>query len=110
MRATIPVTLRTLLRTTPTVAPIPNRTVLAVSGSDATQFLNGLLAVTAIQGRQSYGAFLHAQVCRSTANGRVYSMSLLNRAVFSTTSFYTRPHPRHTSSNTTAPRPSRHRC
>lgn len=56
----IPVSLRALLRTTPTVAPIVNRTVLSVSGSDATQFLNGLLAVT-IQGRQCYGAFLHAQ-------------------------------------------------
>ena len=32
----IPVTLRTLLLTTPTIAPIPNCTVLAVSGSDAT--------------------------------------------------------------------------
>lgn len=57
----IPVSLRALLRTTPTVAPVANRTVLAVSGSDATQFLNGLLAIT-IQGRQCYGTFLHAQV------------------------------------------------
>ncbi|KAG6337365.1 hypothetical protein ID866_1738 [Astraeus odoratus] len=56
----IPVPLRTLLRAAPTVAPVPNRTVLSVSGSDATQFLNGLLAVT-VQGKQCYGAFLHAQ-------------------------------------------------
>ncbi|KAL4075918.1 hypothetical protein V8B97DRAFT_2001929 [Scleroderma yunnanense] len=56
----IPASLRALLRTTPTVAPIANRTVLAVSGSDATQFLNGLLATT-VQGRQCYGVFLHAQ-------------------------------------------------
>ena len=32
----IPVILRTLLPMTPTIATIPNRTVLAVSGSDAT--------------------------------------------------------------------------
>lgn len=49
-----------LLRTTPSVAPVPHRTVLSVSGSDATHFLDGLLATT-VQGKQSYGAFLHAQ-------------------------------------------------
>ncbi|KAF8842303.1 Aminomethyltransferase folate-binding domain-containing protein [Paxillus ammoniavirescens] len=56
----IPGSLRTLIRTTPTVAPITNRAVLSVSGSDATQFLNGLLA-NSVEGRQTYGAFLHAQ-------------------------------------------------
>lgn len=45
----------------PLLAPIPRRAVLAVSGSDATQFLNGLLA-TSLHGNPSYSAFLHAQV------------------------------------------------
>ncbi|KAF9226504.1 Aminomethyltransferase folate-binding domain-containing protein, partial [Gyrodon lividus] len=49
-----------LLRTTPTLAPITNRAVLSVSGSDATQFLNGMLA-NSVEGKHSYGAFLHAQ-------------------------------------------------
>lgn len=49
-----------LLRTTPSVAPVPHRTVLSVSGSDATTFLDGLLA-TSLKGKQSYSAFLHAQ-------------------------------------------------
>ncbi|KAH0840006.1 hypothetical protein J3R83DRAFT_968 [Lanmaoa asiatica] len=53
-------TLRALLRSTPSLAPIPHRAVLAVSGSDATQFLNGLLA-NSVQGHPSYAAFLHAQ-------------------------------------------------
>ncbi|KAG9317538.1 mitochondrial protein [Chiua virens] len=52
--------LRTLLRATPSVAPVPNRAVLAVSGSDATSFLNGLLA-NSVQGRPSYSVFLHPQ-------------------------------------------------
>lgn len=56
----VPGPLRALLRTTPTIAPVANRSVLAVSGKDAAQFLNGLLANT-IQGQQCYGAFLHAQ-------------------------------------------------
>ncbi|KAI6119408.1 hypothetical protein EDD16DRAFT_1885053 [Pisolithus croceorrhizus] len=50
-----------LLRSTPSIAPVPHRTVLSVSGPDATHFLDGLLATT-VQGKQSYGAFLHAQV------------------------------------------------
>ncbi|KIJ69985.1 hypothetical protein HYDPIDRAFT_78408 [Hydnomerulius pinastri MD-312] len=56
----IPGPLRALLRTTPTIAPVTNRAVLSVSGSDATRFLNGLLA-SSVQDKQSYGAFLHAQ-------------------------------------------------
>jgi hypothetical protein len=52
---------RALLRSTPSVAPVARRAVLAVSGSDATQFLNGLLA-SSVQGHPSYSAFLHAQV------------------------------------------------
>jgi len=57
----IPSSLRALLRTTPTLAPVSNRAVLSVSGSQATEFLNGLLAIS-VQGKQAYGAFLHAQV------------------------------------------------
>ncbi|KIK36408.1 hypothetical protein CY34DRAFT_525207 [Suillus luteus UH-Slu-Lm8-n1] len=56
----IPPSLRALLRTIPTLAPVSNRAVLSVSGSQATEFLNGLLACS-VQGKQTYGAFLHAQ-------------------------------------------------
>ncbi|OJA16967.1 hypothetical protein AZE42_00594 [Rhizopogon vesiculosus] len=56
----IPPSLRALLRATPTLAPVSNRAVLSVSGSQATEFLNGLLAIS-VQGQQAYGAFLHAQ-------------------------------------------------
>ncbi|KAG8218718.1 hypothetical protein J3R82DRAFT_4386 [Butyriboletus roseoflavus] len=52
--------LRALLRSTPSLAPIPHRAVLALSGSDATQFLNGLLAGS-VNGLPSYTALLHAQ-------------------------------------------------
>ena len=51
---------RALLRSTPSLAPVPRRAVLAVSGSDAAQFLNGLLA-NSVQGYPSYSALLHAQ-------------------------------------------------
>ena len=53
--------MQTLLRSTPSLAHVSRRAVLAVSGSDATHFLNGLLANN-VQGRPCYGAFLHAQV------------------------------------------------
>ncbi|KAF9247235.1 hypothetical protein BU15DRAFT_84766 [Melanogaster broomeanus] len=76
----IPGPLRTLLRTTPTLAPITNRAVLSVSGSDATEFLNGLLA-NSVQGKQSYGAFLHAQ-------GRVLHDVFLYTSVASTAPTY----------------------
>jgi folate-binding Fe-S cluster repair protein YgfZ len=57
----IPPSLRTLLRTIPTLAPISNRAVLSVSGPQASEFLNGLLAC-GVKGKQTYGAFLHPQV------------------------------------------------
>lgn len=63
--------LRTLLRSTPSLAPIPHRALLAVSGSDATQFLNGLLANN-VQGRPCYSAFLHAQVTIIRSLGAYY--------------------------------------
>ena len=56
--------LRALLRSTPSLAPVPHRAVLAVSGSDAIQFLNGLLAGS-VKGLPSYTALLHAQVTMS---------------------------------------------
>ncbi|KAG2369870.1 hypothetical protein BDR07DRAFT_1447263 [Suillus spraguei] len=44
----IPPSLRTLLRTIPTLAPVSDRAVLSVSACN-------------VQGKQTYGAFLHAQ-------------------------------------------------
>ncbi|KAF9534855.1 Aminomethyltransferase folate-binding domain-containing protein [Crepidotus variabilis] len=51
-----------LVRTTPTVAPIAHRALLSITGSQSTEFLNGLLA-TSVNGspRHRYSAFLHAQ-------------------------------------------------
>jgi folate-binding Fe-S cluster repair protein YgfZ len=59
----LPPTLRSLLRTTPTVAPVPHRGVLSISGSQATEFLHGIVAGTVHQPakRPFYSAFLHAQ-------------------------------------------------
>ena len=76
--------LRALLRSSPSLAPVPHRALLAVSGSDATQFLNGLLANT-VQGNPSYSAFLHAQV-RIFMTRSYARLSLVNRAASSTTS------------------------
>ncbi|KAH7930114.1 Aminomethyltransferase folate-binding domain-containing protein [Leucogyrophana mollusca] len=56
----VPTFLRGLLRTTPTLAPIHNRSILSVSGSQATEFLNGLLA-SSLSARPCFSAFLHAQ-------------------------------------------------
>ncbi|EIW82373.1 Aminomethyltransferase folate-binding domain-containing protein, partial [Coniophora puteana RWD-64-598 SS2] len=52
--------LRGLLRTTPTLSRVLNRAVLSVSGSQASEFLNGILA-THVSGRPHYAALLHAQ-------------------------------------------------
>ncbi|KAI9067627.1 Aminomethyltransferase folate-binding domain-containing protein [Trametes sanguinea] len=59
----LPPVLRTLLRTTPTVAPVPHRAVLSITGSQAAEFLNGLTAASVPGHPQShfYSAFLHAQ-------------------------------------------------
>ena len=50
----------------PSCAPVPARSVLRVSGSDAQRFLNGLAAVRipdlTEESRAFYAAFLHAQV------------------------------------------------
>ncbi|KAI0081013.1 Aminomethyltransferase folate-binding domain-containing protein [Panus rudis PR-1116 ss-1] len=55
--------LKTLVRTTPTLAPIPNRAVISVTGSQATEFLNGIVASTVPTGPNDhfYSTFLHAQ-------------------------------------------------
>lgn len=60
----LPPILRSLVRSSPTVAPIPNRAVISVSGSQAAEFLNGLTAASVPGHPQShfYSAFLHAQV------------------------------------------------
>ncbi len=60
----LPPVLRSLVRKVPTVAPIPHRAVISVSGSQAAEFLNGLTAASVPGHPQShfYSAFLHAQV------------------------------------------------
>lgn len=55
--------LQPLLRQVPTVAQVPNRAVLAVVGSQASEFLNGILASAIhepIKGPR-FSTFLHAQ-------------------------------------------------
>lgn len=59
-----PTALLHLLRTTPTLAVVPNRAILYVSGSQSSEFLNGLLATTVPNAGRGpfYSAVLHAQV------------------------------------------------
>jgi transferase CAF17, mitochondrial len=59
-----PASVRTLMRTTPTVVRLRNRASISVSGSQAAEFLNGLLstAVTTQLHGSFYSSFLHAQV------------------------------------------------
>ncbi|KAF8897474.1 Aminomethyltransferase folate-binding domain-containing protein [Infundibulicybe gibba] len=55
--------IRALLRTTPTIAPVPHRALLSLTGSHAPEFLNGILASSIkrpVRGHL-YSAFLHAQ-------------------------------------------------
>ncbi|KAG2013729.1 mitochondrial protein [Coprinopsis cinerea AmutBmut pab1-1] len=54
-----PAVIQSLLRQTPTLAPITNRALISVSGSDANTFLNGILS-THVKPPQ-FSAFLHAQ-------------------------------------------------
>lgn len=49
-----------LLRKTPTIVQLTHRGVLSVSGSQAPEFLNGLLSTSVSKG-PLYSAFLHAQ-------------------------------------------------
>ncbi|KAL5487933.1 CAF17 [Sanghuangporus weigelae] len=59
----LPAAVRHLLRTTPTVAPVPNRALLYLSGSQATEFLNGVVASTVPNPPRGpfFSALLHAQ-------------------------------------------------
>ncbi|KAJ3572456.1 hypothetical protein NP233_g3064 [Leucocoprinus birnbaumii] len=55
--------LANVLRKTPTIAKLANRGVLSVSGSQASEFLNGLLSTSVSNPPKGpfYSAFLHAQ-------------------------------------------------
>ncbi|KAI0356577.1 Aminomethyltransferase folate-binding domain-containing protein [Trametes cingulata] len=59
----LPPVLRSLVRSTPTVAPVPHRAVVSITGSQAAEFLNGLTAASVPRHPHShfYSAFLHAQ-------------------------------------------------
>lgn len=65
-----PPILKTVIRNIPTVAPVSNRSVLSLGGSQASEFLNGILASSVIDGpglgstghRPMFSTFLHAQV------------------------------------------------
>lgn len=60
----LPPVLRSLVRKTPTIAPVPHRAVLSVTGSQAAEFLNGVVAssVPSSPDAHFYTAFLQAQV------------------------------------------------
>jgi len=56
--------LRNLVRNVPIVAPVPHRSVLSLAGSQAPEFLNGILASSIPDGntyRPMFSTFLHAQ-------------------------------------------------
>jgi hypothetical protein len=59
-----PASVRALVRATPTIVRLQNRALISVSGSQAAEFLNGLLstAVTTQRHVPFYSSFLHAQV------------------------------------------------
>ena len=62
----LPPAARALVRTTPSLAPVPNRAVLSVTGAHAADFLNGIVsssvaASTPQSPAHFYTAFLHAQ-------------------------------------------------
>ncbi|TEB30196.1 Aminomethyltransferase folate-binding domain-containing protein [Coprinellus micaceus] len=77
-----PATVQTLLRRAPTVAPVANRALLSVSGSDSNVFLNGVLSTQArvpqftsflhAQGRILYDAFIYNDPEPSNSNGPAY--------------------------------------
>lgn len=54
--------LRSLIPNVPTVAPVPHRAILSVAGTQAAEFLNGILASTVQEpARPLYSALLHPQ-------------------------------------------------
>jgi hypothetical protein len=63
-RMPAPASVRALVRAIPTIVRLQNRALISVSGSQAAEFLNGLLssAVTNQPYRSFYSSFLHAQV------------------------------------------------
>lgn len=60
----LPPLLRSLVRRTPTIAPVPRRALISVTGSQAAEFLNGLTAASVPGHPDShfYSVFLHAHV------------------------------------------------
>jgi hypothetical protein len=89
----IPPSVRALLRTTPTVVRLKNRALISVSGSQAAEFLNGLLstAVTTQAHGSFYSSFLHAQVRPSGRPTLGVKVDVKNhRAVSFTTSLFMR--------------------
>jgi hypothetical protein len=59
----LPPSLRGLLRTTPSLAPVPHRALISVTGSQAAEFLQGVLSSSVPSPpKPFYSAFLHAQV------------------------------------------------
>ncbi|TFK55742.1 Aminomethyltransferase folate-binding domain-containing protein [Heliocybe sulcata] len=58
-----PPALRALIRRTPTVVPVLHRSILSVTGSQAAEFLNGILSSTVPlqQKNPFFSSFLHAQ-------------------------------------------------
>lgn len=79
----LPPSILALVRNAPTVAPIPHRAVLSVTGSQAGEFLNGLITSPIptdpqahffttflhAQGRVLYDAFVYAQAGKGGAPG-----------------------------------------
>lgn len=65
----LPAAVRSLLRTTPTVAPVPHRALLSITGPQASEFLSGIVAATPPPSPDChfYTAFLHAQARRLRA-------------------------------------------
>jgi hypothetical protein len=59
---------RNLIRNIPTVSPVPHRSVLSLAGSQAPEFLNGIIASSVLNNSTSgpylpmFSTFLHAQV------------------------------------------------
>ena len=72
---------RALLRNVPTVAHVPHRAVLSVVGSQASEFLNGILASTVHDPPPGpfFSAFLHAQA--GTSSDREFSTESNARSV-----------------------------
>jgi folate-binding Fe-S cluster repair protein YgfZ len=59
----LPPALRSLLRHTPSLAPVPHRAVLSVTGSQASEFLQGVVSASVTSPpKPGYSALLHAQV------------------------------------------------